>query len=70
MSKSVIVLDTPKTCNDCKGLVQMDEDSLPVCVYANHIKYYADKPHWCPLIDLTEDEEQWMQKNISTKRGL
>ena len=54
MSKSVIILDTPKTCNECKGLVQIDEHSLPVCVYANRIKFYPERPNWCPLKDLNE----------------
>lgn len=58
MSKSVIIMDTPATCNDCKGLIQLDDNSLPICVYANKIKYYADKPLWCPLKELPSKWEE------------
>lgn len=58
MSKSVIVLDTPASCNECPGLLQMEENNLPTCIYANRIKYYAEKPQWCPLTALPQKWEE------------
>lgn len=56
MSRSAIIINTPKTCEDCPGLIQIDEHSLPICVYANKLKFYADKPHWCPLVELKDGD--------------
>lgn len=65
--KSVIVIETPASCNECPGLLQMEEDNLPTCIYANRIKYYAEKPQWCPLRALPE---KWEEKpyNSASRR--
>lgn len=47
MSKSVIVIDTPKTCFDCKGYVCID--NVNYCIYTRNIRYIPNKPTWCPL---------------------
>ena len=52
MSKSVIVIDTPKTCSECKGYVCID--NVNYCIYTHNIRYIPTKPVWCPLKE--EDE--------------
>ena len=55
MSRSVLVIDTPKTCADCIMLC------VKYCEYqclANDklIKKATGKPDWCPLMDLPEKD--------------
>ena len=56
MSKSVIVIDTPKTCFDCKGYVCID--NVNYCIYTRNIRYIPNKPTWCPLKAMPEQKKQ------------
>ena len=56
MSKSVIVIDTPKTCFDCKGYVCID--NVNYCIYTRNIRYIPNKPTWCPLKQLPESKKE------------
>lgn len=58
MSKSALIVNTPRDCEQCKGLMQIDEHSLPVCIYANRLKFYKDRPKWCPLVEIPEEVEK------------
>lgn len=51
--ESVIVLKTPKTCNECKlsyGLVGWH------CILTGKSVNLMKKPKWCPLRDLPEKD--------------
>ena len=56
MSKSVIVIDTPKTCFDCQGYVCIDD--VNYCIYTRNIRYIPNKPTWCPLKQLPEYKKE------------
>lgn len=57
MKKSVLVIETPEKCVDCKLRCSMDERE-PFC-YAtlkrvSDDEYYKKKPEWCPLVDIPD----------------
>lgn len=52
-NEAVIVLKTPKTCNECKlsyGLVGW------LCMLTGKSVNLMKKPKWCPLMDLPEKD--------------
>lgn len=65
MSKSVLVVDTPKTCSDCVFCFEFGI-GLACCLMASgeesdswidiDCDHYKNKPNWCPLKELPEEE--------------
>ncbi len=69
MDKSVLVMDTPKTCLDCMFCFELDEGIEACCsVTADEEDkslckeiicengYCNNKPEWCPLKELPKEE--------------
>lgn len=69
MSKSVLVVDTPETCLDCELCFELDEGVDAICLVMSDDKdnslckkiickdgYCQEKPEWCPLKELPEEE--------------
>ena len=67
MSKSVLVIDTPEKCLDCKFCYELDEGVEACCSISDDGKdaslmkkidceygYCQGKPDWCPLKTLPE----------------
>lgn len=64
MSKSVLVMDTPKNCYSCR-LRKLIRD-LPYCeAKPERIKDSNIKPDWCPLMDLPEKDNGDYPANTS-----
>lgn len=66
MIKSILVIDTPKNCRECK----FSEYQGIVCRAMGLNKAYnnADnKPDWCPLRDLPEKKEENKYNNSYEK---
>lgn len=67
MSKSILVIDTPKRCLDCPchftGMIKLNpsgkERFIPILCGLNNEDILSDeeKPDWCPLRDLPEKKE-------------
>lgn len=60
MSKSILVIDTPETCENCEcKYPSYKDDSLYDCAITGRTvpiagMVYGKKPNWCPLRDLPE----------------
>lgn len=46
MSKAVLVIDIPESCDKCPLLLRHDEERC--CIPAKR-NSFTDKPDWCPL---------------------
>lgn len=70
MSKSVLVIDTPESCLDCRFCYELDEGVEAYCSISDDDKdaslmkkidceygYCQGKPDWCPLKPLPEKKE-------------
>lgn len=77
MSKSVLVIDTPETCLDCRFCYESDEGVEACCSISDDDEdtslmkkidceygYCQGKPDWCPLKPLPEEKEEecWRSK--------
>ena len=75
MNKSVLVMDTPKTCLDCMFCFELDEGIEACCsVTADEEDkslckkiicengYCNNKPDWCPLKELPKEEHDTYYK--------
>lgn len=69
MSKSVFVIDTPKTCLDCMFCFELDEGINACCSVMSDENdkslcrdiqcdggYCQSKPNWCPLKEIPGEE--------------
>ena len=69
MSKSVLVMDTPKICLDCMFCFELDEGINACCSVMSDENdkslcrdiqcddgYCQGKPDWCPLKEVPEEE--------------
>lgn len=69
MSKSVLVMDTPKTCLDCMFCFELDEGINACCSVMSDENdkslcrdiqcdggYCQNKPKWCPLKEIPGEE--------------
>lgn len=65
MSKSILVIDTPETCLDCKFCREIQEGIEACCELSDEpndkeicrmidVGYCQEKPDWCPLKDMPE----------------
>lgn len=70
MSKSILVIDTPENCLDCRFCYELDEGAEACCSISDDDKdailmkkidceygYCQGKPDWCPLKPLPEKKE-------------
>lgn len=69
MSKSVLVIDTPESCTECKIGHDMSGymEVCIICRIANKVTLNDEaesRPDWCPLKSLPEkkEEEYWRSK--------
>lgn len=71
MDKSVLVMDTPKTCLDCMFCFELDEGIEACCSVSADEEdkslckeiicengYCNNKPEWCPLKELPKEETE------------
>lgn len=78
MSKSVLVIDTPESCLDCRFCYELDEGIEACCSISDDDKdaslmkkidceygYHQSKPDWCPLMDLPEKDNGDYPANTS-----
>lgn len=62
MSKSILVIETPKCCEECP--LEMDVDGklgVNICRGREKYSYNPDskeKPDWCPLKEVPEKEDK------------
>ena len=54
MSKSVLVIDTPKKCDSC---IYVGTFCSFCRINCRDIKDTSTKPDWCPLMDLPEKDD-------------
>lgn len=67
MSKSVLIMDTPETCSDCRFCRELHEGIEACCEIVDDLVddslcrmieceygYCQSKPEWCPLKELPE----------------
>ena len=70
MSKSVLLIDTPENCLDCRFCYELDEGVEAYCSISDNDKdaslmkkidceyrYCQGKPDWCPLRELTSKKK-------------
>lgn len=77
MRKSVLVMNTPENCLDCRFCYELDEGVEACCSISDDDEdtslmkkidceygYCQGKPDWCPLKPLPEEkeEEYWRSK--------
>lgn len=78
MSKSVLVMNTPENCLDCRFCYELDEGVEACCSISDDDKdtilmkkidceygYCQGKPDWCPLIDLPKKDNGDYPANTS-----
>lgn len=69
MSKSILILDTPKTCLDCRFCRELHEGIEACCELSDEPEdktlcrmidadYCQEKPDWCPLKDVPSKIEK------------
>ncbi len=78
MSKSILVIDTPKSCCQCRF---SGSDGDYCCLKENMVsdsnmiseeEYLNKKPDWCPLRDLPEkmpEENRWFSEDYAKGRN-
>lgn len=54
MSKSILIIDTPKTCDDCPFLNYTNGVGLTICENKDRMIPDEGKPSWCPLKPMPE----------------
>lgn len=78
MRKSVLVMNTPENCLDCRFCYELDEGVEACCSISDDDKdtslmnkidceygYCQGKPDWCPLMDLPEKDNGDYPSNTS-----
>lgn len=69
MGKSILVMDAPEKCSDCKLCKVLDRWECACCILCNDLRnenlcrtidtvYYQDKPDWCPLQNAPEKKDK------------
>jgi hypothetical protein len=59
MNKSILIIDTPKSCTDCrlKRGLYCGENGNSLYEYIHYDESLNDKPSWCPLKPLPQKKE-------------
>lgn len=55
MSKSILILGTPKNCRECKLEVTHEYFDFR-CAKNKKITPISGRPDWCPLVELSQEE--------------
>lgn len=55
MSKSILLIDTPKSCENCY-MLSHDYCNFQCLITGELIEKSTNKPDWCPLMDLPEKD--------------
>lgn len=55
MSKSILVINTPRSCSDCIARSLSDDCAVIYKSVAEH-RYNKSKPNWCPLKEIPKYE--------------
>ena len=55
--KSILIVDTPKNCNECSLSAHIAFNKLVCCFKRTYVDKY-DKPYWCPLRKLPK-KKNW-----------
>lgn len=72
MSKSILVIDAPETCLDCRFCRELHEGIEACCEICDEpndkelcrmikVDYCQEKPDWCPLRDLPKKRKVPLQ---------
>ena len=78
MSKSILVIDTPETCLDCRFCRELHEGIEACCELSDEpddkglckmidIDYCQEKPYWCPLRDFPK---KYWSVSMNFERGF
>lgn len=62
MAKAVLVMDRPDYCNDCYA-VHMSQNGKFCRAAKEHLQPKAERPDWCPLLELPEKVAVAMTEN-------
>ena len=60
MSKSMLIIDTPKSCADCKLKMGLfcGTNGNSLYDYIHYDDSLNDKPYWCPLKKIEDKEKE------------
>ena len=59
MSKAILVIDMPESCDDCDFCYYSD-GRVPICFYKSWVVDAPKaKPDWCPLKPAPEEQLVW-----------
>lgn len=65
MNKAVLIMDLPKSCNECrlceKGIDSFCRATLKTG-WDNYIDNLKQKPKWCPLIEISIKDERRLKE--------
>lgn len=61
MSKAMIVIDMPESCRECPLCREEHMTYRDYCCLANMRIWTIEKPDWCPLRELPEEELIWYE---------
>ena len=56
MSKAVLVIDMPESCDKCPLLLRHDEER---CCIPEKRNSFCDKPDWCPLKPMPKEDKEY-----------
>lgn len=59
MSKAILVIDMPDSCDVCK-FCYYTMGETPVCSLENLVAEPQDRPNWCPLKRLPEKQTYYL----------
>ena len=71
MSKAILVIDMPDSCDDCDFCYYSD-GRVPICFYKSWvIDEPKAKPDWCPLKPTPEKDEEYhlLEWSAGYKKG-
>lgn len=73
MSKSILVMNTPKECLECRLYATTMDEYAPYCSgTADDINVFIEnggKPDWCPLKDAPEKKQEKQYLTRKDERG-
>lgn len=56
MSKAILVIDMPESCDKCPFLFRHEEER---CCWVESRNSFTTKPSWCPLKPAPEKQDVW-----------
>lgn len=70
MGKSILIMETPKACLDCRFVSEINYGTVIACCEIMNepqderlqrtieVYYLKEKPNWCPLVEMPNKREQ------------